>query len=135
MEENPYREDQRLPRRRRQMKLTERIVWCFHLQVPPRVRISDDQQQSEPYKNYLLCGKRLFHQLLVHIWSCILSSRLDWLRKHNSLFRCDYRAGVLDVLASDPAIQQGDMTQNNVGHETGRRMALPSFSQGRGVDI
>lgn len=129
-EENPDREERRLARRRHRTRLTERVFWSFHLQDRRRVRIYDDPEQSEPYNNFLLCEHRLFHQLLVHIWSSLLSNRLDYLREHNSLFRRDCRAGVLDVMATDPAVQQGDLTGNNVGRDTGRPAVLPSSFTG-----
>lgn len=129
-DENPDRENHRLARRRHRTRLIERVFRAFHLQHRLWVRISHDPEQSEPYTNFLLYGHRLIHQLLVYVWSCLLSNRLDYLRKHNTLFRQDYRAGVLDVMATDPAVQQGDLTGDNVGHDAGLRMTLPSSFTG-----
>lgn len=64
---HPDREDRKLAERQSRIRLAESVFCCFHIQDRLRIRVSYDPEKSRPYKNFLLFGHHLFHQLLVHI--------------------------------------------------------------------
>lgn len=114
-DEDPNRANIRHEHRRDRNRLTERMLWSYHLQERNRVRINDNPNDFEPYENFLLRGHRLTQQLMVHAYSSILANKLNWLRRNNDKFRRDNCAGVVDALLEDNAQDHDENMANNIG--------------------